>query len=95
MVSETWDGKRVYFTSSLLSHWDKKGKDGEQFLKAFAWDGAKLSPLFAVDFTKEGLGRGFRTRNSAFVEGWTARSKDRNRSQCPITAANSLSAFSR
>jgi hypothetical protein len=23
MVSESWDGKRVYFTSSLLANWDK------------------------------------------------------------------------
>jgi selenium-binding protein 1 len=57
MTSETWDGKRVYFTSSLLANWDKKGKDNEQFLKAYGWDGKRLSPLFAVDFTKEGLGR--------------------------------------
>lgn len=57
MVSQTWDGKRVYFTSSLLANWDKKGKDNEQFLKAFSWDGKKLSPLFSIDFTKEGLGR--------------------------------------
>jgi selenium-binding protein 1 len=57
MVSQTWDGKRVYFSSSLLSKWDKKGMDNEQFVKAFSWDGKKLSPLFAVDFTKEKLGR--------------------------------------
>jgi selenium-binding protein 1 len=57
MVSETWDGKRVYFTSSLLAHWDKKGKDNEQFLKAYGWDGKRLTPLFSVDFLKEGLGR--------------------------------------
>ena len=29
MVSETWDGERVYFTSSLLANWDKKG-DGRR-----------------------------------------------------------------
>ena len=57
MVSETWDGERVYFTSSLLANWDKKGTDNEQFLKAYRWDGKKLSALFAVDFTKEALGR--------------------------------------
>jgi selenium-binding protein 1 len=57
MVSQTWDGERVYFTSSLLSKWDKKGKDDEQFLRAYSWDGKKLEKLFAVDFTKEGLGR--------------------------------------
>jgi selenium-binding protein 1 len=57
MVSETWDGQRVYFTSSLLANWDKKGKDDEQFLKAYGWDGKRLAPLFSVDFKKEGLGR--------------------------------------
>ncbi len=57
MVSQTWDGKRLYFTSSLLANWDKKGKDDEQFLKAFRWDGSTLTPAFAIDFNKEGLGR--------------------------------------
>jgi methanethiol oxidase len=32
MVSQSWDGKRVYVTTSLLSNWDKKGADDEQFL---------------------------------------------------------------
>lgn len=57
MVSQSWDGERVYFTSSLLANWDKTGADNEQFLKAYRWDGTKLSPLFAVDFTAEKLGR--------------------------------------
>jgi selenium-binding protein 1 len=57
MVSESWDGKRVYFTSSLLANWDKKGADNEQFLKAYDWDGTTLTERFAVDFTKEKLGR--------------------------------------
>jgi selenium-binding protein 1 len=57
MVSQTWDGKRVYFTSSLLANWDKKGDANEQFLKAYTWDGKELKPLFAVDFNKENLGR--------------------------------------
>ena len=57
MVSESWDGERVYFTSSLLSKWDKKGADNEQFLKAYDWDGKKLTHRFTVDFTKEQLGR--------------------------------------
>lgn len=57
MVSQTWDGKRVYFSSSLLANWDKTGAANEQFVKAFAWDGKKLAPLFAVDFTAEKLGR--------------------------------------
>jgi methanethiol oxidase len=57
MVSQSWDGRRVYITSSLLSKWDKTGKDNEQFLRAFHWDGHELSPAFEVDFTKEQLGR--------------------------------------
>jgi selenium-binding protein 1 len=57
MVSQTWDGKRLYFSSSLLANWDKKGKDDEQFVKAYGWDGTKLTPTFAIDFKKEGLGR--------------------------------------
>jgi selenium-binding protein 1 len=57
MVSQSWDGKRVYFTSSLLANWDKKGAANEQFLKAYTWDGKALHPTFAVDFTKENLGR--------------------------------------
>jgi len=57
MISQSWDGKRVYTTSSLLAHWDKKGADNEQFLRAFQWDGKALTPAFDVDFTKEKLGR--------------------------------------
>jgi selenium-binding protein 1 len=57
MISQTWDGERVYFTSSLLANWDKTGADNEQFLKAYRWDGKTLAPLFAVDFTAEKLGR--------------------------------------
>jgi selenium-binding protein 1 len=57
MISQSWDGHRVYVTSSLLSKWDKKGKDNEQFLRAFQWDGHELTATFEVDFTKEQLGR--------------------------------------
>jgi len=57
MVSQTWDGERLYFTSSLLANWDKKGKDGEQYLAAYRFDGKKLAPLFRVDFLEAKLGR--------------------------------------
>jgi methanethiol oxidase len=57
MVSQSWDGDRLYFTSSLLAKWDKTGQDNEQFLKAYDWDGKQLTERFAIDFTKEGLGR--------------------------------------
>jgi selenium-binding protein 1 len=57
MISQSWDGKRVYITSSLLANWDKGGADNEQFLRGFTWNGKELSPTFEVDFTKENLGR--------------------------------------
>jgi selenium-binding protein 1 len=57
MVSQSWDGKRIYFTSSLLANWDKKETDDEQFLKAYNWDGTQLTHEFTVDFYKEKLGR--------------------------------------
>jgi selenium-binding protein 1 len=57
MVSQSWDGKRVYITSSLLSKWDKAGEDNEQMLRGYHWDGHELTTAFEVDFTKEKLGR--------------------------------------
>lgn len=57
MVSQSWDGKRIYFTSSLLANWDKQGGDNEQFLRAYAWDGKELKPQFDLDFTALKLGR--------------------------------------
>ena len=65
MVSQSWDGKRVYLTSSLLSKWDKKGKDNEQFLRAFHWNGHELTPAFEIDFAKEQLGRPHHMKFSA------------------------------
>jgi selenium-binding protein 1 len=58
MVSESWDGKRLYFTSSLLTNWDKTAPAGPdlQYLKAFTWDGKKLTPTFAIDFIAQKLG---------------------------------------
>jgi methanethiol oxidase len=57
MISQSWDGKRVYISSSLLANWDKKGADNEQFVRAFNWDGKELTPAFEVDFLEEKLGR--------------------------------------
>ncbi len=57
MISQSWDGKRVYVTSSLLASWDKKGEDNEQVLRAFDWDGKDLQQKFEVDFFAEKLGR--------------------------------------
>ena len=57
MVSQSWDGKRLYFTASLLANWDGTVGEDPQFLKAFSWDGKKLTPTFEVDFVAEKLGR--------------------------------------
>lgn len=65
MVSTSWDGKRLYFTSSLLSKWDKKGQDNKQFFKSFEWNGKELKERFAIDFTKEKLGRPHEMKFSA------------------------------
>ena len=58
MVSQSWDGKRVYFTSSLLANWDKKtGPAGDvQYFKAYDWDGKMLKPTFSIDFAAGKLG---------------------------------------
>jgi selenium-binding protein 1 len=66
MVSQSWDGKRFYFTSSLLENWDKKGEKNEQFLKAYEWNGKELVHKFTVDFHKEKLGRSHIMRFGAY-----------------------------
>ncbi len=71
MVSQSWDGKRVYLTSSLLDKWDKGGADNEQFLRAFDWDGQELKLAFEVDFAKEKLGRAHHMKFSAKPSGKT------------------------
>jgi len=65
MVSSSWDGKRLYYTSSLLANWDKKGVDNEQYFKSYGWDGKKLTENFAIDFRKEKLGRPHQMRFGA------------------------------
>jgi selenium-binding protein 1 len=57
MVSQSWDGKRLYFTTSLLANWDGTAGEDPQFLKAFGWDGKELTPAFEIDFVAEKLGR--------------------------------------
>jgi selenium-binding protein 1 len=57
MVSQSWDGKRLYFSSSLLAGWDKKGEDNDQFVRGYSWDGKELKPTFDLNFTKLELGR--------------------------------------
>ena len=66
MVSSSWDGQRLYYTSSLLANWDKKANDNEQFFKAYAWNGSELKEQFSIDFTKEKLGRAHQMRFGAY-----------------------------
>ncbi len=67
MVSSSWDGKRLYYTSSLLANWDKKGKDNEQFFKLYNWDGKDLKQQFAIDFIQQKLGRPHQMRFGAYA----------------------------
>ena len=69
MLSQSWDGKRVYFTSSLLTNWDKaEGKSGDvQYFKAYDWDGKKLKQKFAIDFAKEKIGSPHQMRFGAYA----------------------------
>jgi selenium-binding protein 1 len=68
MVSESWDGKRVYFTSSLLANWDKTASTGAdlQYFKLYRWDGKALKPEFSVDFVAEKLGAPHQMRFGAY-----------------------------
>jgi hypothetical protein len=58
MTSQSWDGKRMYFTSSLLANWDKtEGPQGDvQYFKAYTWKDGALHQEFAIDFLAEKLG---------------------------------------
>jgi selenium-binding protein 1 len=72
MVSQSWDGKRVYITSSLLANWDKKGDQNEQVLRLFNWDGKELTQVFEVDFNDAKLGRAHHMKFSARASKATA-----------------------
>ncbi len=69
MVSQSWDGERVYFTSSLLANWDKTESTGGdlQYFKLYGWDGEKLSPRFHLDFIELGLGAPHQMRFGAYA----------------------------
>ena len=66
MASSSWDGKRIYFTSSALSKWDRADEQAEQFLRAYDWDGKELKQTFSIDFIAEGLGRAHQMRFGAY-----------------------------
>ena len=69
MLSQSWDGRRVYFTSSLLSNWDKQqGQEGDlQYFKSYTWDGEKLTHQFSIDFIKAGLGMPHQMRFGSYA----------------------------
>ena len=68
MISKSWDGKRAYFSTSLLGNWDKTGEADEQWVKLYAWDEDKLSLTHkcTIDFYKEKLGRAHQMRFGAY-----------------------------
>lgn len=68
MVSQSWDGKRVYFTSSLLANWDKQEPAGPdlQYLKIYDFDGESLQQVLAIDFIAAKLGNPHQMRFGAY-----------------------------
>ena len=82
MVSQSWDGKRAYYTSSLLANWDKKGDQNEQFFKAYQWNGKELVEQFVIDFNEMKLGRPHQMRfgaHSLYQSAYKNTSKDSER----------------
>ncbi len=68
MVSQSWDGKRVYFTSSLLANWDKVESSGAdlQYFKLYDFDGEKLTHKLTIDFVAQKLGYPHQMRFGAY-----------------------------
>ncbi len=69
MASQSWDGKRIYFTSSVLANWDKveaPGGEDLQYFKAYNWDGKQLQLQFSIDFIAENLGWPHQMRFGAY-----------------------------
>jgi selenium-binding protein 1 len=69
MVSQSWDGERLYFTSSLLTNWDKQESTGGDlhYFKLYKWDGKSLTPDFAIDFLAAGLGAPHQMRFGSYA----------------------------
>jgi selenium-binding protein 1 len=69
MVSQSWDGKRVYYTSSLLANWDKQAPKGPdlQYLKIYDFDGKGIKQVLAIDFIAEKLGAPHQMRFGAYA----------------------------
>jgi selenium-binding protein 1 len=69
MVSQSWDGERVYFTSSLIANWDKtEGPPGDvQYFKLYSFDGKALKHEWTIDFLAEKLGSPHQMRFGAYA----------------------------
>ncbi len=63
------DGKRVYYTSSLLANWDKQAPAGPdlQYLKIYDFDGKSLRQTLALDFIEAKLGAPHQMRFGAYA----------------------------
>lgn len=59
MVSQSWDGERVYFSTSLLANWDKKDEMNDQFFSLYHYDRSnyEMTKAWEIDFVEENLGR--------------------------------------
>jgi selenium-binding protein 1 len=68
MVSQSWDGKRLYYTSSLLENWDKTESAGKdlQYFKIYNYDNGELLHKHTIDFIAEELGYPHQMRFGAY-----------------------------
>ena len=69
MISQSWDGERLYFTSSLLGNWDRKeGKDDLQYFKLYHWnpETKEMDLKIDIDFLAEKLGLPHQMRFGAY-----------------------------
>jgi selenium-binding protein 1 len=68
MVSQSWDGKRLYYTSSLIANWDKQEPAGPdlQYLKIYDFDGKELKETLSIDFLAAKLGAPHQMRFGAY-----------------------------
>ena len=70
MLSQSWDGKRIYFTTSLLANWDKGDvpdvEGPPQFFSAYDQENDNLIHKFTIDFGKEKLGMPHQMRFGAY-----------------------------
>jgi selenium-binding protein 1 len=81
MVSQSWDGERVYFTSSLLANWDKTASTGAdlQYFKIYGFDGKKLDHKLTIDFLALKLGYPHQMRFGAYSLYGMAAPKEMNK----------------